>query len=478
MANSEAILGSRLGRGVLALLLVGAAASIPLRAHSQGPPSRRQRATVPSGGVATVYKSEVAIEAKDGYRFITANGIPSHSTGQFPGPWNPHTISPQRYVFRVPVDPKPSGAELRGGIFGVAVNGVVFDPGTAEMWNGNPQWRYEALSGLLGSRGKLGADENLAHVQPNGAYHYHGLPFGLLQRLDYTRKMALVGYAADGYPLYGPYAYAEAGNPSSGLKLLKSSYRLKSGKRPGDGPGGTYDGSFESDFEFVKGGGDLDSYNGREGVTPEYPQGTFYYVLTEDWPFVPRKFRGTPDPSFQKGPRGMGRGNQGEPGGGQPGGPRNRPGGPGGGPRPGPDGRGPGFGPGGFGEGGQPGGQGFPGEAGRAAGGPQGRGFGPPPGMVPAGSLEKLLDLTPAQAAKLGRLVKAVDALGREGFAMHALAELKLTPTQVDRLAKGEAVGSVLTAAQQKVLEANQRMGPHGFPGVPGGPGGPGGSGR
>ena len=47
-----------------------------------------------------------------------------------------------------------------------------------------------------------------AHVQPTGAYHYHGLPMGPLKKLDYTHKMALVGYAVDGFPIYGPYAYS------------------------------------------------------------------------------------------------------------------------------------------------------------------------------------------------------------------------------------------------------------------------------
>ena len=141
-----------------------------------------------------------------------------------------------------------------GQNFGIAVNGVTFDPTTAEFWGGNRQWRYEAMTGFMGARGGLGVDENLAHVQPSGAYHYHGMPMGLLKKLDYTHKMALVGWAADGYPVYSPYAYTDASKASSPLKKLKASYKLKSGQRQDtDGPGGVYDGSFESDFEFVKG---------------------------------------------------------------------------------------------------------------------------------------------------------------------------------------------------------------------------------
>ncbi|NBY37132.1 MAG: YHYH protein, partial [Verrucomicrobia bacterium] len=59
-------------------------------------------------------------------------------------------------------------------------------------------------------------------------------------------------------------------------------------------------GSFGLDFEYVAGSGDLDAFGGRSGVTPEFPKGTYYYVMTEEYPFIPRKFKGTPDPSFSK----------------------------------------------------------------------------------------------------------------------------------------------------------------------------------
>ena len=328
------------------------------------------------------------IEVRAGYRYIDANGLPDHSTGSFPNAGNPNSISAQDYHFRVPLNPTPSQGDGRGYTFGVAINGVPFDPGTAELWNGDRNWHYEALTGFLGGRGSLGADENLAHVQPNGAYHYHGLPMGLLRRLNYQSKVTLVGYAADGYPIYGPYCYRNPQDPSSGLKMLKSSYRLKNGTRAGgnDGPGGAYDGSFAQDYEFVKDGGDLDEYNGRVGVTPEYPQGTFYYVLTGNWPFVPRNFRGAPDNSFRKqgppgGQRGRGQrpGVMGFPGGAFPGG-QGGPGGPGGlgGPPDGP--RGDQFPGGRF-----PGG-GFPPDRGFPPGAP--RGGGPSPGG-PGGGIDQ-----------------------------------------------------------------------------------------
>ena len=115
-------------------------------------------------------------------------------------------------------------------------------------------------------------------------------------------KMLLVGYAADGFPIYTSYGYSVATDAKSPLKKMRSSYRLKQGQRPGEpnGPGGKYDGQFTADYEYVKGSGDLDECNGRFGVTPEYPQGIYHYYITEEFPFVSRFWRGTPDASFKK----------------------------------------------------------------------------------------------------------------------------------------------------------------------------------
>ena len=147
-------------------------------------------------------------------------------------------------------------------------------------------WQFEALSGKI----DLGMDENNAHVQPNGAYHYHGLPKGLIAKLGGAEKMPLLGYAADGFPIYADRAYADANDSNSNMKQMRSSYRVKKGTRP-SGPRGTYDGTFVEDYEYVAGLGDLDECNGRRGVTPQYPEGTYYYCLTTEFPFIPRVAR-------------------------------------------------------------------------------------------------------------------------------------------------------------------------------------------
>ena len=275
-------------------------------------------------------RPSVKIEIKGDYRIITSNGLPKHKTGRFPNRGNPNTISAQSYRYRVPAKPQAADktSSVYGQPFGIALNGVPFDPGTAEVWSkqgrtharGGPHnkdntWNYDALSGKI----NLGIDTSNAHVQPNGAYHYHGIPTGLiaLRKKELGKPaMVLVGYAADGFPVYSELAHDDADDASSRLRKMKPSYRLKAGRRPGgdapgsDAPGGKYDGTFIQDFEYVDGLGDLDECNGRTGVTPEYPDGTYYYVLTDTFPMIPRAFRGTPDESFERrrgpGPRGEG----------------------------------------------------------------------------------------------------------------------------------------------------------------------------
>ncbi len=68
---------------------------------------------------------------------------------------------------------------------------------------------------------------------------------------------------------------------------MTSSYQLKSGYRPGDGvfaPCYVYNGVYSNDYEYIEDLGTLDEANGRAGITPEYPNGTYYYVLTHDSP--------------------------------------------------------------------------------------------------------------------------------------------------------------------------------------------------
>jgi YHYH protein len=283
-----------------------------LAAWAQVPPLRRHVVigTRPLDLVTVTQQppseNQVSIEIHDGHRHVRANGIPDHEVGRFPNSTNPHSIRPQQYRIDLPATPKPADRvtsiyfpDRRGPPntpFGITVTGVLMDPGTAEFWNGDRQagWNYEALSGAV----PLGIDENMAHVQPNGAYHYHGLPRPLLKRLGLApgSHSPQIGWAADGFPVYAVHGYSDPKKAESAVIELKSSFRLKIGNRPdGDaGPGGKYDGTFVQDYEFAQGSGDLDECNGRFCVTPEFPAGTYAYFLTNEWPVIPRSFRGTP----------------------------------------------------------------------------------------------------------------------------------------------------------------------------------------
>lgn len=252
-------------------------------------------------------------------RNITANSIPGHKVGLFgrvQGSLNPNAIKEQTESYSIKASPQVASSytslmETSGAnagpvyAFGILFNGVELDPIAAEPFphsgimdpNVNWEWNLEALNV------QIGLDCNSAHVQPSGKYHYHGKPSLFLDGLNVTgNKMVHIGYAADGFPIYYKYAYDNASDSTSGIRVMKPSYQLKSGKRSGDGktaPCGSYDGVYSNDYEFDASIGDLDKANGRTGVTPEFPGGTYYYVLTDEFPAIPRYFKGTPSADFK-----------------------------------------------------------------------------------------------------------------------------------------------------------------------------------
>ena len=263
-------------------------------------------------------KNQVTFTENNGYRYITSNGIPDHETGHFPNKHDPVAIAEQDLKFRASLTPKKldNPMNTNGYEFGVAINGIQFDPNGPFYIDGEEKrairnpfegiqsgWQYEGLSENV----NLGHDHNNAHVQPPGIYHYHGVPTLLIEKLqkEQSRQMVLIGFAADGYPVYNNLVPADANDLNSPLIKIKSSYRLKSGKRPENpsnlpkSPVGNYDGTFVQDYEYLDSESELDKCNGRFGVTKEYPKGTYYYVITENWPYIPRYFKGIPDESFR-----------------------------------------------------------------------------------------------------------------------------------------------------------------------------------
>ncbi|QCB46848.1 YHYH protein [Hydrogenophaga sp. PAMC20947] len=239
-------------------------------------------------------------------RTLAANGIPDHTVGTFPNSDNPNTISAQSVSASYTLTPVVSSASttLGGprGATGYILNGIKIDAGTngtcddsgsnCDLGNGGTgQWRVEALGQ---SSFKFGTDSNNAHVQPDGAYHYHGMPEGFVSLQGKGSAMTLVGWAADGFPIYARYGYSDPEDATSAIRVMQGSYALKSTPDTSRPSTALYPmGAFTQDYAYVEGQGDLDECNGRTGVTPEFPQGTYHYFATDSYPFLQRCVKGS-----------------------------------------------------------------------------------------------------------------------------------------------------------------------------------------
>ena len=63
---------------------------------------------------------------------------------------------------------------------------------------------------------------------------------------------------------------------------MRSSYRVKSSRDALITGLTDQMGKYIEDYEYIEGSGDLDQYNGRYCVTPEYPGGVYAYFCTLD----------------------------------------------------------------------------------------------------------------------------------------------------------------------------------------------------
>lgn len=249
----------------------------------------------------------VCMEIDGKVRVVYTNNLPNHPYGTWPSN-NP--VDAQDITFYMCAFPQKGGQSLSiyddGDImgcsqyveFGVGSNGVRMAPFGAR-WFVNPNTQEENLDWNVEALEMFSMDFNNSHSNGGGQYHYHGIPINYFTDsigIDGTQHSPIVGYAADGFPIYYKYAYTDSGNPNGGLSAFTSGHTLKSGNRPGDGitaPDGAYDGFYIEDYEFLDTNWELDECNGRFGVTPEYPNGTYYYVMTDNWPYIPRCFYGT-----------------------------------------------------------------------------------------------------------------------------------------------------------------------------------------
>ncbi len=265
--------------------------------------------------------------------YVSATGIPAYITGPFQG--NPTTgaPTPQNKIFKFSVNPTQNTGTLStttGGNIGVFKNGVaLFDYRDGVAWSsttnalcggpGNPPcaggpgttqaWNRDAIPAEMS-----GFDCSKAHPA-NGNYHHHQNPsaFNLdinvlsticntypsdgLYVIDSNVHSPLIGFAYDGFPIYGAYAYTNT-NGTGAIARMKSSYQLRTNTTRVNGPAinqvvGTqtlFNGYFREDYEYVAHPTDptyLDSHNGRICNTPEYPvslypNGIYCYFATVD----------------------------------------------------------------------------------------------------------------------------------------------------------------------------------------------------
>ena len=264
------------------------------------------------------------VQYSSSWVYVSTQGVPTYVTGPFLG-GNPSLASAQNAIYRISLNPvKNTGTATATafGTIGIFINGVaMFDwrdgvswnpstnnicggPGNAMCPGGILSWNRDAVYAERG-----GFDCAKAHPAM-GYYHHHQNPtaFNLdkvvistictlynadgLYKIDSTKHSPLIGYAADGFPVYGAYGYKNL-DGTGGIVRMKSSYKLSDTRATGvtttSGPAvsTTYPlGYFKEDYIFTSPSASatdsLNINNGRVCVTPEYPNGIFCYFATVD----------------------------------------------------------------------------------------------------------------------------------------------------------------------------------------------------
>jgi len=93
----------------------------------------------------------------------------------------------------------------------------------------------------------------------------------------------IVGWALDGFPIYGPFGYQNPLDPTSNVVQMLSTWGLKGPSDPiFSNPAriSNTPGIYIEDYEIKPQTGTLDAFNGRYCVTPDFKNGTYAYFLT------------------------------------------------------------------------------------------------------------------------------------------------------------------------------------------------------
>ena len=131
-------------------------------------------------------------------RTLSGNGLPDHTTGTFPissgddaysFDRNPNSIRTQTLNVTLPAAPDKGTPRCIGGQVGIAKNGV-------PIYNGLDAGNRDAVAWEV-------QDSCDGHPQAAGAYHYHSIPACLNEGESKKKHSKLVGWALDGFPIYG-----------------------------------------------------------------------------------------------------------------------------------------------------------------------------------------------------------------------------------------------------------------------------------
>jgi hypothetical protein len=189
------------------------------------------------------FEGYVDIEVFDTYCNLSSDNIPNHDFNDSSANFRTNVAEIDR-VFSVKRDPQMAAeiSQINGQAWdAVMLNGVVVDVKSAGCYkpsepradaDGNTEagcgpnndWMLIPLEYST----KFGADIHNAHVQPDGTYHYHGNPNAMFDDSPSGDGSPVIGFAADGFPIYGSYILDE--QTGNYLKAL-SGYTLKKGTR-------------------------------------------------------------------------------------------------------------------------------------------------------------------------------------------------------------------------------------------------------
>ena len=248
-------------------------------------------------GFAGIATNVQQVQYSDNNVYVSTNDIADWIPIGYDWPNNPWFPESQNYVYKITLNPQEklgTKTVTPYGHIGIWTNGVsIYNPKDAKSWQEEETWFQNAF--YFEHLEMETFDPCLGHPNNMHEYHLHVNPTCLYDDTDSTQHAPLIGFAFDGFPIYGAYAFANT-DGTGPIKRMSTSYRMRNITDRTTLPDGTvlsaslagpalviYPlGAYVEDFEYIDGLGDLDQYNGRFCITPEYPEGIYAYFVTID----------------------------------------------------------------------------------------------------------------------------------------------------------------------------------------------------